>query len=174
MRLVALLLALSLSGPVAAQHNHSATGHAMPGPQETGQSAFAAMAEIVALLRADPDTDWANVDIAALRWHLVDMELVTMEAEVTRSVRPAGIRFEIRGAPRVLEAIRAMVPAHAPFLAAETGWEVTTEDLGDGVALLVDGDSDQIQGLGFFGLMTIGAHHQEHHLMMAKGATPHH
>jgi hypothetical protein len=102
------------------------------------------------------------------------MELVTMEAEVTRSGRPAGIRFEIRGAPRVLEAIRAMVPAHAPFLAAETGWDVTTEDFGDGVALLVDGDSDQIQGLGFFGLMAIGAHHQEHHLMMAKGAPPHH
>lgn len=170
MRLVALLLALSLSGPVAAQHSHSATGHEMSGPQETGQSAFAAMAEIVALLRADPDTDWANVDIAALRRHLVDMELVTMGAEVTRSARPAGIRFEIRGAPRVLEAIRAMVPAHAPFLAAETGWDVTTEDFGDGVALLVDGDSDQIQGLGFFGLMTIGAHHQEHHLMMARGA----
>ncbi|MGZ2260157.1 hypothetical protein [Roseobacter sp. A03A-229] len=174
MRLVTLLLALSLSGPVAAQHNHSATGHVMSGPQETGQSAFAAMAEIVALLRADLDTDWTNVDIAALRRHLVDMELVTMEAEVTRSVLPAGIRFEIRGAPRVLEAIRAMVPAHAPFLAAETGWAVTTEDLGDGVALLVDGDTDQIQGLGFFGLMTIGAHHQEHHLMMAKGAPPHH
>ena len=174
MRLVSLLLALSLSGPVAAQHSHSATGHAVPDPQETGQSAFAAMAEIVALLRADPDTDWANVDIAALRRHLVDMELVTMEAEVTRSARPAGIRFEVRGAPRVLDAIRTMVPVHAPFLAAETGWDVTTEDLGDGVALLVDGDTDQIQGLGFFGLMTIGAHHQEHHLMMAKGATPHH
>ena len=174
MRLVALLLGLSLSGPVAAQQSHSATGHAMPGPQETGQSAFAAMAEIVALLRADPDTDWAKVDIAALRRHLVDMELVTMEAEVTRSARPAGIRFEVRGAPRVLEAIRSMVPAHAPFLAAETGWDVTTEDLGDGVALLVDGDTDQIQGFGFFGLMTIGAHHQKHHLMMAKGEPPHH
>ena len=132
------------------------------------------MAEIVELLRADPDTDWANADITALRRHLVDMELVTTEADVIHSVRPAGIRFEIQGAPRVLEAIRAMVPAHAPFLAAETGWEVTTEDLGDGVALLVDGDSDQIQGLGCFGLMTIGAHHQEHHLMIAKGAPPHH
>ena len=49
-----------------------------------------------------------------------------------------------------------------------------TEDLEDGVALSVDGDAAQIQGLGFFGLMTIGAHHQEHHLMMAKGAGPHH
>jgi len=67
-----------------------------------------------------------------------------------------------------------MVPAHAPFLAAETGWDVVTEELEDGVALSVDGDAAQIQGLGFFGLMTIGAHHQEHHLMMAKGAAPHH
>ena len=91
-----------------------------------------------------------------------------------RMLTPEGARFEIRGTPRVLEAIRAMVPAHAPFLAAETGWDVVTEDLEDGVALSVDGDAAQIQGLGFFGLMTIGAHHQEHHLMMAKGAGPHH
>ena len=41
-------------------------------------------------------------------------------------------------------------------------------------SISVDGDAAQIQGLGFFGLMTIGAHHQAHHLMMAKGAAPHH
>lgn len=37
-----------------------------------------------------------------------------------------------------------MVPAHAPFFAAETGWDVVTEDLEDGVALSVDGDAAQI------------------------------
>ena len=124
--------------------------------------------------RAAADVEWGSAEITVLRRHLGGMELVTTEADVIHSVRPAGIRFESQGAPRVLEAIRAMVPAHAPFLAAETGWEVTTEDFGDGVALLVDGDSDQIQCLGCFGLMTIGAHHQEHHLMIAKGAPPHH
>jgi len=173
MRLVPLLLAIVMAAPVAAQHAHSPTGHTLGGPQETGQSAFAALAEVVAILQADPATDWEAVDIDGLRRHLVDMDLVTTEAAVTGSPRPNGARFEIRGAPRVLEAIRAMVPAHAPFLASETSWDVKTEVLTDGVALIVDGDAAQIQGLGFFGLMTIGAHHQEHHLMMATGVAPH-
>ncbi|MCF3596311.1 hypothetical protein LZG00_20190 [Rhodobacteraceae bacterium LMO-12] len=174
MRLILLLLAIVMAAPVAAQHTHSATGQDRGGPQETGQAAFAALAEIVAILQADPETDWERVDIDGLRRHLVDMDLLTQEAVIARTLRPEGARFEIRGTPRVLEAIRAMVSAHAPFLAAETGWDVVTEDLEDGVALNVDGDAAQIQGLGFFGLMTIGAHHQEHHLMMAKGAAPHH
>ena len=145
----------------------------MEGLLETGQSGFAALTEIVTILREDPETDWSMVDIAALRRHLVDMDLLTTEAKVDAIQRAEGARFEIRGTQRVLEAIRAMVPAHAPFLAAETGWNVSTEELEDGVALIVDGDAAQIQGLGFFGLMTIGAHHQEHHLLLAKGAAPH-
>ena len=173
MRLVPLLLAIVMASPVAAQHAHSSAGHAMGGPQETGQSAFAALAEIVAILQADPETDWERVDIAGLRRHLVDMDLLTTDAVVTRILRPEGARFETRGTPRGLEAIRAMVPAHAPFLAAETGWHVETEDLDDGVALIVDGNAAQIQGLGFFGMMANGAHHQEHHLMLARGAAPH-
>ena len=56
MRLIPLLLAIVMAAPVAAQHAHSATGHDMGGPQETGQSAFAALAEIVAILQADPET----------------------------------------------------------------------------------------------------------------------
>lgn len=146
----------------------------MSEPQETGQSAFAAVAEIVSLLRADTDTNWALVDIAGLRRHLVDMDLVTMQANVVRVLQEDGVRFEVRGTSRVLEAVQAMVPAHAPFLAAETGWNVHTETLEDGVALVVVGDTSMIQGLGFFGLMSIGAHHQQHHLMMARGKTAHH
>ena len=64
--------------------------------------------------------------------------------------------------------------ATGPRLISSTYQDQTQCMLGDGVALLVDGDTYQIQGLGFFGLMTIGAHHQEHHLMMAKGAPAHH
>jgi len=41
MRLIPLLLAIVMATPVAAQHAHSSVGHAMGGPQETGQSAFA-------------------------------------------------------------------------------------------------------------------------------------
>lgn len=173
MRFSLFVLSLLLAGPAFAQHSHTGSGHTMAGPQETGQSGFAALTEIVTILREDPETDWTTVNIADLRRHLIDMDLLTTEAKVYVIARPEGARFEIRGTQRVLEAIHAMVPAHAPFLAAETGWDVSTEELGDGVALIVDGDAAQIQGLGFFGVMTIGAHHQEHHLMLAKGAAPH-
>ena len=69
--------------------------HMMPGsqasmmtegmPQETGQSAFAAIQEIVAMLEADPATDWSKVDIEALRQHLIDMNNVTLAATVQAS-----------------------------------------------------------------------------------------
>jgi hypothetical protein len=54
-----------LSGPHAAAlsgEDHQAhAGHTGCGPpREAGQSAFAAIAEIVAILNADPDTDWSN------------------------------------------------------------------------------------------------------------------
>lgn len=39
-------------------------------PQETGQSAFAAIQEIVTKLEADPATDWSKIDIESLRQHL--------------------------------------------------------------------------------------------------------
>lgn len=168
-----LIFSVLVAAPACAQHSHSGNVHTMAGPQESGQSGFAALTEIVTILRDDPETDWSSVNIAALRRHLVDMDLLTTEAEVDVMQRTEGARFEIRGTQRVLEAIRAMVPAHATFLAAETGWDVSTEELEDGVAMIVDGDAAQIQGLGFFGVMTIGAHHQEHHLMLAKGERSH-
>lgn len=38
----------------------------MAGPREPGQSAFTAIQEMVALLKADPQTDWSRVDVEAL------------------------------------------------------------------------------------------------------------
>lgn len=169
MRVITILLFLLATGHAAAQHNHAGGAHTSVEPKETGQSAFAALAEIVAILVADPETDWSAVNISELRRHLVDMELLTLEAEVVATRRPEGARFEILGTPRVQEAIRAMVPAHAGFLATETGWSVLTDEIEGGVAMTVDGDLAKILGLGFFGLMTVGAHHQEHHLMTATG-----
>jgi hypothetical protein len=51
-------------------------------PKEAGQSAFAATAEIVALLSNDPQTDWSKVNIAALRQHLVDMNALSRPPQV--------------------------------------------------------------------------------------------
>jgi hypothetical protein len=38
----------------------------------------------------------------------------------------------------------------------------------------IAGDIDTIAALGFYGVMTIGAHHQEHHFAMASGSAVHH
>ena len=174
MRFPILVFSLLIAAPAFAQHSDAGNAHTMAGPKESGQSGFAALTEIVAILSDDPDTDWRIVNITALRQHLVDMDFLTIAAEVTLTENPKGARFEISGIGRVLEAIQAMVPAHAPFLAAETGWDVSTEEIDRGVALIVEGDAVRIQALGFFGMMTIGAHHQEHHLMLARGGVPHH
>jgi hypothetical protein len=34
-------------------------------------------------------------------------------------------------------------------------------------------DLPKLKGLGFIGLMTLGMHHQQHHLMIATGHGPH-
>jgi hypothetical protein len=49
-------------------------GQAAALPTQPGQSAFAAIQEIVAMLEADPKTDWSRVNIEALRQHLIDMD----------------------------------------------------------------------------------------------------
>ncbi len=47
---------------------------------EPGQSAFAAIAEVVRVLEADPQTDWENVNVDLLRQHLRDMDVVTIDS----------------------------------------------------------------------------------------------
>ncbi len=164
-----LAVALLLGAPASAQHAHN---HAAP--TETGQSAFAAMAEIVELLRQNPRTDWDTVDIPALQRHLVDMELLATQAEAMETVGDGSVQFDVTGEPNVVEALHRMVPAHAPFLDAETGWTTEVERNDSGVIVRVSGDAQMISALGFHGLMTIGAHHQEHHLGIATGTMSHH
>ena len=80
------------------------------------------------------------------------------------------------GEGRTLDAIKRMVPAHAHELAA-LGWQARTDDLPNGVKLVVTtSDPRQVvklNALGFMGIMVQGAHHQIHHLMMAKGGFSH-
>lgn len=155
-----------------AQHTHTSGS-----PSETGQSEFAAIAEIVTLLRDDPNTDWAQVEIKALRDHLVDMDNVTTKASVERTVDGMSVMFMVTGNDLVASSIRRMVLAHSPMLQGTSDWTVTAGEIDNGASMLVQVGSDeelnQVLGLGFFGLMTIGAHHQQHHLMIATGRPPH-
>lgn len=167
------------SGMNHAEMDHGAMNHdAMGGmPTEFGEAGFAAIAEIVNLLSKDPDTDWSNVNINALREHLVMMNQLVLGANVEEQAIPNGRRFTVSGSGQVLKAIQQMVPAHARELNKMSEYTTSTSAVDGGVVLNVEGDSDitqaKIKGLGFFGLMSIGSHHQMHHMMMASGQGHH-
>ena len=98
----ALLPLILCAAPVAAAAQHAGhAGHAAHGahaspapaaqtpaaqtmtPAEAGQGGFAAVAEVVRILSADPDTDWSAVRIDRLVAHLRDMEALVTVAQVT-------------------------------------------------------------------------------------------
>jgi hypothetical protein len=144
-------------------------------PTLPGQDAFGTIQEIVRILEADPNTDWSTVDIAALREHLIDMNEVTLHALAEEKALDNGVEITVTGQGRTADAIKRMVPAHAHELSA-MGWNATTEDLPNGVKLVVISDdpaqATKLKALGFMGVMVQGSHHQRHHLMMARGEHP--
>jgi hypothetical protein len=172
----ALVLAavLATAAPTAvAQH----APPAMPGtPTLPGQDAFGAIAEVVRILEADPATDWSRVDLERLRQHLVDMHEVVLRAAVRSTPVGGGLAMDVTGRGRTERAIRAMLVPHAAELDRMPDWSATAEVIPGGVRLTVvakrAGDAAlvaRIRGLGFAGLLTQGAHHQPHHLAMARG-----
>lgn len=188
MRLVviATVLAVTLGGAAAvagsagSPQRHHQDHEAAGGPTLPGQDAFGAIAEVVALLDADPATDWRRVDLERLRQHLVDMHEVVLRADVRATPVEGGLVMEVTGAGRVEQAIRAMVVPHARELDAMPDLAATAEARPGGVRLTVRAADPQdaravarIRGLGFAGLLTLGAHHQVHHLAIARGEAMH-
>lgn len=177
--MIRLVLVILLAGSTAAaqhsNHDHDTSTQNITIPQEPGQGAFASIAEIVALLQADPETDWSRVDIAALREHLIDMDNLVTHAVVSVQEVPNGAVFRVDLTGPGGDAVRRMVPAHAPVLASETGWESRVGIGSDEVTWTVTSSSEAkvIRALGFFGLMAVGGHHQAHHLGMATGQMVH-
>ena len=129
------------------------------------------------ILDADPQTDWSKVNIPALRSHLADMNNVTFYAQVEANPIDDGIRFTITGDGEVAASIRRMVTAHAATMNGIRGFSYETEETGDGAVMTARfsdrADLPMLTGLGFIGVMTLGAHHQEHHLAIASGRSPH-
>lgn len=156
---------------------HTASG-AGPIPVSPGQDAFGAIQEIVAILEADPMTDWERVDLTALHRHLVEMNALMLDADFVQTDIPGGLEITVNGAGRAGEAARHMIPAHARELGAIDGWDAAAEIVAGGSVTLrvVARDATKtahIRGLGFVGLMVTGAHHQEHHLALARGLPMH-
>jgi hypothetical protein len=174
-----LTLAVALLAPLASRtaaqvgHDHAAM-HPAAAPREPGQSAFAAIGELVRLLDQDPSTDWSQVDLERLRQHLIDMNDVTLGSRVTQTAIPGGFEAEVVGEGRVSDAIRRMTHAHATALAAEAGYRAIVEDIPGGVrfaVVLTDPAANvaRLRGLGFIGVMTVGEHHRAHHEAIARG-----
>ena len=166
----------SHGGDTHAEHMRMMRGMAGAGPTMPGQDAFGAIAEIVRILEADPATDWSKVDMERLRQHLIDMNEVVLHSAVKQTPIAGGLAMEISGSGRTEQAIRAMVVPHAAELNRMPEWSATAAVIPGGVRLTVVAKRPddtkllgRIRGLGFAGLMTQGAHHQPHHLAMAKG-----
>ncbi|HSB72346.1 MAG TPA: hypothetical protein VLT62_23700 [Candidatus Methylomirabilis sp.] len=145
-------------------------------PTLPGQDAFGAIQEVVRILEADPATDWTKVNLERLRQHLIDMNEVTLQSVVKSEAAPGGLTMEVTGAGRVEQAIRRMVVPHAAELNRMPEWSATTVEIPGGLRLTVTAKNPndarsvgRIRGLGFIGLLVQGAHHQPHHLTMAKG-----
>lgn len=183
---LAVLVLLIPPAAEAQQHHHAGDGHATREgamahgsitAREPGQAAFAAIQEIVGILLADPHTDWSKVDIDGLRRHLVDMNNVTLYAKARAVPVENGMRFEVTGRGAVRASIRRMITAHAATMSGRGGWTYRAEQRPEGAALTVTvanpADRAKLRGLGFFGVMAFGVHHQTHHLMIAKGMGPH-
>ena len=141
-----------------------------------GQDAFGAVAEVVQMLDADPSTDWSKVNLERLRQHLIDMNEVVLRSAVKQTPVPGGLAMDITGTGRTEQAIRAMVVPHAAELDRMASFTARTETLPSGVRLTVIAKRlddaklvGRIRGLGFAGLITEGAHHEPHHLAMARG-----
>jgi hypothetical protein len=160
----------SLSAEPAHPHVHHEASVSL---SHSGQATFAALAEVVAVLEADPTTDWTKVDLTRLREHLVDMDDVLVRAAARMEETKDAVLLRYRGTGRTLEAIRRMIPAHARMMNGHRGWQSTIEIDQDGVTWTLSTESDRerarIRALGPFGLLTLGSHHGPHHLAMARG-----
>ncbi len=176
----AILTAALLSAPgrLAAQTmDHSRMMAQMSGamPTEPGQGAFAAIAEIVSILQSDPATDWSRVNIEALRQHLIDMDNVTLRAQVTEEDVTGGAIFTVTSPDAaVVGSIRRMTAEHVATMSGSEGLTMQADPVADGSRVTVTGpDARKIRALSFIGILTLGMHHQPHHLAIAKGDMMH-
>jgi len=173
------MLVITATGAAGAQSRHHPMGDAAAATMPTlpGQDAFGAIQEIVRILDADPATDWSKVDLEALRQHLIDMNEVTLKTAAAARPIDGGIEIAATGSGRTLVALQRMLPAWAQAMNGHHGWKTSATPLPNGERLIVTAadpkEMQRIRGLGFIGLLVSGAHHQPHHLAIAKGEFEH-
>ena len=145
-------------------------------PTLQAQAAFGAIGEIVRILKDDPNTDWAKVNLEVLRQHFIDMDEVTLHSRVVQKSVPGGISAEVTGTGRSVASIRRMLPQHSRLLDASADLHSTTIAIPEGIRIVTTAKqpSDsalvaRIRALGFVGMRTDGDHHARHHIALARG-----
>jgi hypothetical protein len=173
MKLSALAAIAFATAPLNAQMSMPSAG---PLPQQPAQSAYAAIGEIVRILKTDSTTDWSKVNLEAVRQHMIDMDEVTMRASVAQRPVPGGVTMTVTGDPKVAAAIKRMLASHAGMLDQDPQYRAAVEPIAAGVRFTVTARNPydaklvtMIRGLGFAGLLTEGDHHARHHLALARG-----
>jgi hypothetical protein len=143
-------------------------------PTESGQSAFAAIHEIVEMLEADPKTDWSKVNVDALRQHLIDMNNMTLYAKITYEPIVNGEHIHVSGKGEVRDSIQRMVLMHAAMAGDTADWHMRAARAPDGADINVVAISPlglkKMKALGLMGMMAEGMHHARHHMMLARGS----
>ncbi len=176
MRLSALAVMALAAAPLHAQMSMAMHADNGPLPKQPAQATYAAIAEIVRILKADSTTDWSTVDLEAVRQHMIDMDAVTMRAHVKQQSVPGGATMLVTGDVSTAPAIKRMLASHAAALDGESQYHATAEPIQGGMRFTVTARDPNdaklvaiIRGLGFAGLITEGDHHARHHMMLARG-----
>lgn len=164
----------------ASEQQHHMHHGSMKAPlSEAGNDAFGTIQEVIKKLNADPNTQWKDVNIEALRGHLVDMHNMTINVDVLSQVPiKDGLKATIEPTTkRANEALQRVFSAHPKMLTMETGWTMQVTKEYENYTLTITTtkkeEIDKIRALGYIGIMAWGDHHQPHHWMMATGKNPH-
>lgn len=164
--------------------HHSETNATSSGERQTvlkapGHSVFGAVQETIRRLEADSTTDWSEVDVEALRQHLIDMEQVAMNVVVEdEEAIQGGVRLQVRPTNEAARAsLERVLAAHPRMLRRTQDWTMQVKEQGSTYVVRVTtddpGESDKIRGLGYMGLLAYGMHHQRHHWQLVRGKDPH-
>jgi hypothetical protein len=171
--LFTIVVIIGMTVTTLGQHSHGkkrSTPLTMP-----GNDVFGTIQEVVKELEADPDTDWSEVNLEALRQHLLDMKAFIEEVEVLSKEPVAnGVRIRVRPTgKRATGALKRLFSMHPAMLKKEKGWNMQTTRKGQEWTISCttskESEVEKIRGLGYIGLLTEGAHHQRHHWMIATG-----
>lgn len=169
---IAVFMMLGITGTAYGQHDMHQNSTPLTEP---GNDIFGTIQEVVQKLEANPDTDWSQVNLEALRQHLLDMKAFTEEVEVlTKNQIEKGTEITVRPqSERAVQALKKLFSMHPEMIQKEKGWDMNAKQDGDKWILTFTTDDEteveKVRALGYIGLLAEGAHHQLHHWMIATG-----